>query len=112
MTTLSTLWMASAETSEAEAIVSAWAGTEPMRSEDDVRRALEALASGGDIALADVERILPEVCAEARRVGLLVPLVAALHSCSYCGRHPRSHAPGGENACGACGLGDDVEADP
>ncbi len=31
----------------------------------------------------------------------------AQHTCAACGRHPATHRAGGEDACGACGLGDD-----
>lgn len=35
---------------------------------------------------------------------------AALHACTSCGRHPSTHAPGGDT-CGACGLGDERDPD-
>lgn len=57
---------------EAREIVVAWAGTDPMRSRAEVRKALVCLASGGDISEGDVDRLLPAVCEEAARRGLLI----------------------------------------
>lgn len=31
----------------------------------------------------------------------------AAHACLACGRHPDTHVHGGEDSCGACGLGDE-----
>lgn len=72
MSTISSMWMGDVETSEAAAIVSAWTGTDPMRSRAEVREALACLASGRDIAAENVDRLLPAVCEEAARRGLLV----------------------------------------
>lgn len=57
---------------EACEIVAAWTGTDPMRSRAEVREALVCLASGGDIAKKDVDRLLPAVCEEAAPRRLLI----------------------------------------
>lgn len=40
------------------------------------------------------------------------PTATAAHACSYCRRHPNTHAPTGDDRCGACGLGDTREVAP
>jgi hypothetical protein len=68
----STIDQHQALTHDAQELVTAWAGTERMTSQGQVREAIEANCGTEPSELAEIEALLPYVIDACRAAGLLV----------------------------------------